>query len=68
MQTADGRSVEVGSQLRIDTKLILLVSGQIIDTLGIGRLIESYGHEGNMDSTFTRTEQKRDSSVSNDWW
>lgn len=68
LQTADGRSVEVGSQLRIDTKLILLVSGQIIDTLGIGRLIESYGHEGNMDSTFTRTEQKRDSSVSNDWW
>ena len=71
LQTADGRSVEAGSQLPIDTRLFLLVSGQIADTLGIDRLIEGYGREGSMDSSFVRptpTEQKRDSSVSNDWW
>ena len=71
LQTPDGRSVEPGAQVSIDTKLILLVSGQTVDTLGLDRLIEGYGQEGRMDSTMlppNPNQQKRDSSVSNDWW
>ena len=71
LQTADGKVVEAGTQLPIDTKLILLVAGQVIDTLGLDRYIEGYSSQG--DSTVVRTtpatpEKKEDGGISNDWW
>ena len=71
LQTADGKVVEAGTQLPIDTKLVLLVAGQVIDTLGLDRYIEGYSSQG--DSTVVRTtpatpEKKDDGGISNDWW
>ena len=71
LQTADGKVVEAGTQLPIDTKLVLLVAGQVIDTLGLDRYIEGYSSQG--DSTIVRTtpatpEKKDDGGISNDWW
>ena len=71
LQTADGKVVEAGTQLPIDTKLVLLVAGQVIDTLGLDRYIEGYSSQG--DSPVVRTapatpEKKDDGGISNDWW
>ena len=72
LQTADGKVVEAGTQLPIDTKLVLLVAGQVIDTLGLDRYIEGYSSNQG-DSTVIRTtpatpEKKDDGGISNDWW
>lgn len=70
LETADGKLVEAGTQLRIDTKLILFVAGQIIDTLGLDRYIEDYS-KGGSDSTAgstTSPDKKDDGGISNDWW
>lgn len=70
LETADGKLVEAGTQLRIDTKLILFVAGQAIDTLGLDRYIEDYS-KGGSDSTAgstTSPEKKDDGGISNDWW
>lgn len=73
LQTADGRPVQEGSQLPIDTRLILLVAGQVIDTLGLDRYIDGYSTGG--DSTAVRRSSSTDpekqddgGGVSNDWW
>ena len=72
LQTADGKVVEAGTQLPIDTKLVLLVAGQVIDTLGLDRYIEGYSSSQG-DSTVVRTtpatpEKKDEGGISNDWW
>ena len=70
LQTLDGKPVEAGTQLPIDTKLILLVAGQVIDTLGLDRYIEGYSNGGS-DSTAgssTSPDKKDDGGISNDWW
>ena len=70
LETADGKLVEAGTQLRIDTKLILFVAGQAIDTLGLDRYIEDYS-KGGSDSTAgstTSPDKKDDGGISNDWW
>lgn len=70
LETADGKLVEAGTQLRIDTKLILFVAGQIIDTLGLDRYIEDYS-KGGSDSTAGSSpspDKKDDGGISNDWW
>lgn len=70
LETADGKLVEAGTQLRIDTKLILFVAGQAIDTLGLDRYIEDYSKAGS-DSTAgstTSPDKKDDGGISNDWW
>lgn len=70
LETADGKLVEAGTQLRIDTKLILFVAGQAIDTLGLDRYIEDYS-KGGSDSTAGSSpspEKKDDGGISNDWW
>ena len=72
LQTADGKVVEAGTQLPIDTKLVLLVAGQVIDTLGLDRYIEGYSSNQG-DSNVIRTtpatpEKKDDGGISNDWW
>lgn len=74
LQTAGGRPVEEGAQLPIDTRLILLVAGQVVDTLGLDRYIDGYSTGG--DSTAVRKsssssadpEKQDDGGVSNDWW
>ncbi len=70
LETADGKLVEAGTQLRIDTKLILFVAGQAIDTLGLDRYIEDYS-KGGSDSTAGSSpspDKKDDGGISNDWW
>ena len=70
LQTLDGKPVEAGTQLPIDTKLVLLVAGQVIDTLGLDRYIEGYSNGGS-DSTAgssTSPDKKDDGGISNDWW
>ena len=70
LETADGKLIEAGTQLRIDTKLILFVAGQAIDTLGLDRYIEDYS-KGGSDSTAgstTSPDKKDDGGISNDWW
>lgn len=70
LETADGKLVEAGTQLRIDTKLILFVAGQAIDTLGLDRYIEDYS-KGGSDSTAgstTSPDKKDGGGISNDWW
>lgn len=69
LQTLDGKPVEAGTQLPIDTKLILLVAGQAIDTLGPDRYIEGYS-KGVSDSTAgstTSPDKQDDGGFSNDW-
>ena len=68
LETAEGKLVEAGTQLRIDTKLILFVAGQAIDTLGLDRYIEDYS-KGGSDSTAgstTSPDKKDDGGISND--
>lgn len=70
LETADGKLIEAGTQLRIDTKLILFVAGQAIDTLGLDRYIEDYS-KGGSDSTAGSSpspDKKDDGGISNDWW
>lgn len=61
LQTVDGRPVLAGTQVAIDTHLILLVAGQKIDTLGLNRYIEEESAE--VDSTATT-----DAGSNDDWW
>lgn len=74
LQTADGKPVLEGSQLPIDTRLILLVAGQIIDTLGLDRYIEGYSTGGDSLAGSRGTgspadpDKKDDGGISNDWW
>lgn len=74
LQTKDGRTVEEGAQLPIDTRLILLVAGQVVDTLGLDRFIDGYSTGGDSTATTTRRpattepEKQDDGGVSNDWW
>lgn len=63
LQTLDGNAVLAGTQIPIDTKLILLVAGQVIDTLGLDRYIEDYST-----SQGDSTSKDEGSTVSNDWW
>lgn len=74
LQTADGKPVLEGSQLPIDTRLVLLVAGQIIDTLGLDRYIEGYSTGGDSLAGSRGTgspadpDKKDDGGISNDWW
>lgn len=75
LQTADGKPVQEGVQLPIDTRLVLLVAGQIIDTLGLDRYIEGYSTGGDSlagagkgTASPANPDKKDDGGISNDWW
>lgn len=68
LKTAAGQTVLQGTQLPVNTKLVLYVSAAVRDTLGLDRFIEGWGRDsiGSSDSTATNSETKKDNS--NDWW
>lgn len=73
LQTSAGRIVEEGSQLPIDTRLVLLVAGKVVDTLGLDKYIDGYGTGADSLGVSkprpqADPEKGDDGGVNNDWW